>query len=101
MNDQESLVPEFKDGDHLDEGLVVSLRGNPPGVGGVSVVRCPKCRREQTCSTEKTIEMGFGEWITIEEAEHVGWRRFGDIWRCPFCTGNLDNLTKVWKGEDE
>jgi hypothetical protein len=36
--------------------------------------------------------------IGQESLEHIGWRIVGAAWKCPFCTGNTDNLNKIVDG---
>ena len=31
-----------------------------------------------------------------KEVELIGWRLIDGRWNCPFCTGNTDNLYKVF-----
>ena len=37
--------------------------------------------------------------ITEEEAEFIGWRRINNKWKCPYCSGNLENLNRCFFGE--
>lgn len=35
--------------------------------------------------------------VTVEEAQHFGWRGGEDGWICPFCSGNTENLERIWR----
>ena len=37
--------------------------------------------------------------ITVKEAERVGWRKIDGAWACPFCSGNIANLNKIFFGD--
>lgn len=38
--------------------------------------------------------------VTEKEAEWIGWRKINGEWNCPFCTGNKNNLKRIFnKGE--
>jgi len=37
-----------------------------------------------------------GGGVTVEEAKKLGWEKDKYGWRCPFCTGNTENLMKVF-----
>ena len=76
----------LKDGHELGNGIIVSRAGG----FSVAVFRC-KCKREQTASHEN-VPGG----ISIQLAEKVGWRQINGKWECPFCTGNQENLKKVF-----
>ena len=56
-----------------------------------------ECGRRQSYAAEN--EPGG---VTVREAELIGWRLIDGHWKCPFCTGNLNNLFGVFnaKGGD-
>lgn len=47
---------------------------------------CSKCRARQQ------------KWLGVESMEVIGWRKMADGWWCPFCTGSLGNLFKIFGG---
>jgi len=57
---------------------------------------CCKCKRIQGYALDT--EHGG---ITEDEAVTLGWRQVKSKWVCPFCTGNLNNLKKVFDGDSE
>ena len=56
-----------------------------------------------TCDkTQSIVENDFDpDGITLIEAEHLGWRKINGEWKCPFCTGQLGNLKKLWDESPE
>jgi hypothetical protein len=55
------------------------------------VVVCANCNRQQKS-------------LTTADMEYIGWRIFNSQWICPFCTGNTQNLRRIFgqgEGEDE
>lgn len=76
----------LSDGHELTSGLVVSRKGG----FSVAVFRCA-CEREQPAEHE-----GFPGGIGTSTAELIGWRKIGGQWTCPFCTGNEENLKRVF-----
>jgi len=81
----------LEDGHQLSQGLVVSRAGG----FSVAVYRCT-CGREQTAKCD-----GFPGGISTKIAEFVGWRQINGQWSCPFCTGNEENLKKVFGNEPD
>jgi hypothetical protein len=54
-----------------------------------SRIVCSKCKERSQ------------KWLGTEDMEFIGWRKMKDGWWCPFCTGNLDNLNKIFKRETD
>lgn len=50
-----------------------------------------RCGRRQKYAVE-----GDKGGVTEKEAEWIGWRKIDGWWTCPFCTGNTDNLNRIW-----
>ncbi len=84
----------YKDGQELGDGLFVSIATGSDGTvyPAVSVYRC-ECGRQQTAK-----HPDFTCGLSTELAEKFGWRKIGGSWECPFCSGNTDNLYKLFGG---
>jgi len=86
MEEGRDATVEFKDGDSLPGGLVVSLKRGYPN----AVYRCA-CGREQTAHLEGSVG-GLSE----AAARAVGWNLADGGWMCPFCSGDTEKLFQVF-----
>lgn len=53
------------------------------------------CGRMQT----KTVK-GLSGGVSESVAELIGWRKINGLWVCPFCSGNIENLKRVFGVEE-
>jgi len=83
-------VPDLADGTPIGDGLVVSRKGG----FNVVVYRC-ECGRENPAYCPP-----WPRGVQPQIVELIGWRRITDRWVCPHCTGNLENLRRVFESAD-